>query len=171
MDTPQVKKTRKARQAQVWAIRMAEELGAYLIRENISLPYELKNYPIVVQGQAIRHCQEVNLAKKQLDALHRQQGKAPLGVNWVMKYRLIDPARQPGDLDDYRPRASLYLDYARGRTVHNNIELEQTVNEFLESLRAQPEPARGSVLEAHSPLPGKVDPQEALINKMYGLGD
>ena len=162
---------RKARQAQVWAVRMAEELASFLIREQVALPYELTSYPIVAQGQAIRHCQEVNLAKKQLDSLLRQQGKGESIVSWVMKYKLIDPARQPGVLDDYRPRARLYLDYARGKQVVCNEELEMNVTKFIEGLHAQTSPPLGTVLEPISPLPTSQpgDAQDDLLNKMYGL--
>ena len=165
---------RKARQAQVWAVKLAEELSAFVIRENISFPYDLKNYPVVLQGQAIRHCQEVNLAKKQHDSLQRQLGKPGISINWVTKYKLIDPPRQPGDLTDYRPRAVLYLDYARGRTVTNNTELEQTVDTFIQTLHqsSPPEAVKRDVLEPVHALPNtqaEADPQEEMIKKMYGL--
>ena len=167
----------RARQAQVWAIRMAEELGSFIVRENIPLPYELKNYPVVVQGQAIRHCQEVNLAKKQLDALNKQMGRAVPAINWVLKYRLLDPARQPGDDPDYRPRAILYVDYARGRQVKTNMELETNVEQFILSLRnasAESTPI-GAVLEPLEPFPGgagtspQQDAMEDLLKKTYGM--
>lgn len=165
---------RKARQAQVWAVKLAEELDSFLLRSSAPLPYDLKNYPVVIQGQAIRHCQEVNLAKKQLDALRRQGGNPLRGLNWVLKYRLIDPARQPSDLPDYRPRAVLYVDLARGRTVTSNTELEMTVDKFIEGLRAQTAPPLGTELEPIAPFPGAekapaVDAQEKLLKDMYGL--
>ena len=165
---------RKARQAQVWAVKLAEELDSFLLRSSVPLPYDLKNYPVVVQGQAIRHCQEVNLAKKQLDALRRQNGSPVMGMNWVLKYRLIDPARQPSDLPDYRPRAVLYVDFARGRAVTSNTELEMTVDTFIAGLRAQTAPPLGTELEPIAPFPGvekepAADAQDKLLKDIYGV--
>ena len=167
---------RRARQAQVWAVRMAAELDLFISRARPDFPMDLKNYPVVVQGQAIRHCQEVNLAKKQLDHLQEQTGKQK-GLNWALKYRLIDPARQPGDLTDYRPRAVLYVDWARGRKVQTNPELEMNVDAFIAGLQAQLPPQPRQVLEpievpqATMTQNPPIDPQEDLINRIYGIKD
>jgi hypothetical protein len=127
----------KQRRAPIAAQRILGEL-IKLLPYAPTFPHEFNI--VVFQGEAIHLAQQVCHAIKQHNATEHErreqrwqeqvvQAKKPGGVvtlpdyeiniiPWVLKYRLIDPPRNPRDMNQsegYTPRCTLYADYPKGR--------------------------------------------------------
>jgi hypothetical protein len=131
---------RTARRASANAQWMLGELINKLPYEGVEFPFEFGI--VVYQGEAIHLTQQICMAIKQHNAEEYRrkderweeqiaQAKKPGGIvtlpdyelniiPWILKYRLIDPQRDPTNAnqdENYRPRCELYADFPKGRAA------------------------------------------------------